>query len=58
MTAKRKGYYEENPPDDWEECGQCGCYHPIGFVGDCREDVNRWPSIKAIARLEKENQCS
>jgi len=43
--------YEENPPDEWEECGQCGCYHPSGFMGDCRDDINRWPSDKCIAAL-------
>jgi hypothetical protein len=34
----------ENPPDDWEECGSCGGYHPPDFYGDCRDDFNRWPS--------------
>lgn len=34
----------ENPPAGWEECGQCSCYHPAGFMGDCRDDANRWPS--------------
>jgi len=55
-SAKRKGFYEENPPDDWEECGCCEGYHPADFTGDCRDDVNRWPSDKAIARLERENE--
>lgn len=43
--------YDENPPDDWEECGQCECYHPAGYTGDCRSDINRWPSDKSIAVL-------
>jgi hypothetical protein len=34
----------ENPPDDWEDCGSCGGYHPFDFYGDCRDDYNRWPS--------------
>lgn len=43
--------YTENPPDDWEDCGQCGGCHPPGFTGDCREDINRWPSEESIAAL-------
>lgn len=23
-------------------CGICGCYHPVGFDGDCREDDSRF----------------
>ena len=26
----------------FEECGCCGCYHPEGFYGDCRDDANRY----------------
>ena len=33
--------YAENPPDDWEDCGQCGCYHPPAYSGDCRSNINR-----------------
>lgn len=25
-----------------EECGQCGCYHPINWTGDCRDDAHRY----------------
>jgi hypothetical protein len=51
VPPQRSGYYEENPPDDWEECGQCECYHPAGFTGDCRDDINRWPSDESIAAM-------
>jgi len=33
----------DNPPDGWEECGGCDCWHPADFGGDCRDDANRWP---------------
>ncbi len=26
------------------ECNCCGCYHPKGFRGDCRDDNNRYPT--------------
>lgn len=45
---------EDNPPDDWEECGGCAGHHPPDFAGDCREDVNRWPSRACIERLNLE----
>lgn len=37
-----------------EECGQCGCAHIVGFVGDCRNDAHRLdadesPFLSAIA---------
>ena len=35
---------QENPPEGWEECGQCDCWHPPGYTGDCRDDSNRWPA--------------
>ena len=25
-----------------EDCGCCGCKHPRGFSGDCRDDWNRF----------------
>lgn len=34
---------DENPPEDWEECGSCGGYHPAAYGGDCRNDLYRWP---------------
>ena len=34
----------ENPPEDWEECGCCGGYHPTTSHADCRDPYNRWPS--------------
>jgi len=34
---------EENPPEDWEECSCCDCYHPKDYTGDCRNDTYRWP---------------
>ena len=46
-----KTNYRENPPDDWEDCDQCGGAHPAGYTGDCRSNVNRWPSDKCIAAL-------
>ena len=42
----------ENPPDEWIECGCCDCYHPPDFAGDCREDINRWPSKACIEQLD------
>ena len=27
-----------------QECGQCGCYHPQGYTGDCRDDSQRYAS--------------
>ena len=24
------------------ECGGCDHYHPLGFIGDCRDDKNRY----------------
>jgi len=34
----------ENPPEGWEECGSCGCWHPgDGKAYECRDDANRWP---------------
>jgi hypothetical protein len=38
----------ENPPYSWAECGGCGGYHPSGFVGDCRDDFNRWPFVPKV----------
>ena len=52
VPPQRPGYYEENPPDDWEECGQCECYHPAGYTKDCRSDINRWPSDASIAAMD------
>lgn len=31
------------------ECGCCGCYHRTDFVGDCREDAERFPDPLADA---------
>ncbi len=47
--------FADDPPEDWEECGQCSGHHPPGFTADCRDDVNRWPSNKCIKHLEKES---
>jgi hypothetical protein len=27
-----------------EHCCCCECYHPKGFVEDCRDDDNRYPT--------------
>jgi hypothetical protein len=43
--------YAENPPDDWEDCGCCDGAHPPGYSGDCRSDINRWPSEACISAL-------
>lgn len=49
----RANKYDENPPDDWVECGQCDCYHaPQTEHIDCRNDWNRWPFDAARRRLE------
>ena len=24
------------------ECGICSCFHPWGWDGDCRDDINRY----------------
>lgn len=24
------------------ECGICGCWHPLDWDGDCRDDANRF----------------
>lgn len=45
-------FYDGNPPDDWEQCDCCECYHPPGYTGDCRGDINRWPSQKCIDALK------
>jgi hypothetical protein len=49
---------QDNPPEGWEECGCCSCYHPPEFTGDCRDDSNRWPftpeRIDPGANLETE----
>jgi len=50
-TATPKPSYAENPPDDWEECDCCGGYHPPNYSGDCRSDINRWPSDACIKAL-------
>ena len=33
----------DHPPEGWEECDCCGCYHPADYAGDCRDDERRWP---------------
>lgn len=43
--------YDDNPPDDWEECDCCNCYHPPAYSGDCRSDINRWPSEACVRAL-------
>jgi hypothetical protein len=43
--------YAENPPDDWEDCDCCGGCHPPDYSGDCRSDINRWPSAACIEAL-------
>lgn len=27
------------------ECGGCGAYHPLGFTGDCRDNINRFNEL-------------
>lgn len=29
-------------------CGICGCYHPEGFTGDCRDDANRYATAGEV----------
>ena len=33
---------DEIKPKYFFECGGCDHYHPLGFVGDCRDDANRY----------------
>ena len=33
--------YSEGRPVPVYECGTCGAYHRIGFLGDCRNDEER-----------------
>lgn len=58
-------FYEENPPETWLDCDQCGGCHPPGkeigaskkplataiYEGDCRNDLYRWPSSASIGAL-------
>lgn len=30
------------------ECGQCGSYHRPGYVGECRDDSERWPTANPL----------
>ena len=32
------------------ECGCCGCYHPKSFIGDCRDDKNRYHLYEVISK--------
>lgn len=32
-----------------ESCGQCGCWHPEGYTGDCRSDANRYSDYENYA---------
>lgn len=39
---------DDNPPEGWEECGCCGCWHPgDGKAYECRDDAHRWPFAHA-----------
>jgi hypothetical protein len=29
-------------PPEFYDCGICGCYHPVNWDGDCRDDANRF----------------
>jgi len=43
-TVEAHSDENENPPEGWEECGSCGCWHPgDGKAYECRDDANRWP---------------
>lgn len=47
MDAKRREAARRGrAPNDLriESCGQCDCYHPEGYAGDCRDDNNRYAS--------------
>ena len=54
--------YEESPSEPTslvmlaeqylgEQCGQCDCYHPAGYVDDCRDDLNRFGAPEELADL-------
>lgn len=32
------------------ECGCCGSYHRTDFMGDCREDSERFPEVPTKGR--------
>ena len=32
------------------DCGQCGGLHPYEFMGDCREDINRYGDANDYAQ--------
>ena len=38
------------------ECGGCGCFHPKGFAGDCRDDDNRFPTDNPADKYEAQLQ--
>lgn len=33
------------------ECGCCGCYHPVNWDGDCRDDENRFAADELDAKF-------
>lgn len=35
-----------------EGCGCCGCYHPKGFTGECRENETRYPTDNPADKYE------
>jgi len=47
---KKKSKKKSLTPDDIEECGCCGCYHPPNYFGDCRDDAYRFATPEAVIK--------
>ena len=49
----------ENPPEGWEECRCCGCWHPgDGKAYECRDDAHRWPFATSMDREILGDDCA
>ena len=33
------------------DCPICGCFHPVGWNDDCRDDANRYDDLSEYARV-------
>lgn len=45
------GIPEGSRTNQFVECGCCGAYHRIDFIGDCREDSERFSDLPDDAEL-------
>lgn len=34
--------FTDPQPPQFYRCGCCGCFHPVNWDGDCRDDANRF----------------